>query len=102
MKLDVGITDAGPTADEPAGPRSGWSIPVRPRQEPTRPDERLADRRHVREQRDRLFAGDLKVELEMVLEILADPRQLVDERDAMVRELRGRPDTRELQQTAVS
>src|SRR5262249_6363071 len=54
-----------------------------------------------RVERDRLLRGELKIELEMVLEILADAGQVVQGRDAMGGELLARPDAGQLQELRI-
>ena len=53
-------------------------------------------------ERDRLFRGDLEGEFEMVLQVLADARQIGDDVDAERAEFRGRADARELQAVAAN
>src|SRR5258708_11859987 len=98
MELDVGVTHARATADEAAGLEMVGRSQALLRQDPARADERLAERRHVRIQGDRLPAGHLKIKLEMVLQVLANTGKLADDRDPVVRQLCGRPDAGELQQ----
>ena len=69
-------------------PRSSQRAPISPRA--NEPDRRV--------ERDRLLRRDLEIELEMVLQVLADPGQVDDERDAVRLQLRRRPDAGQLQE----
>src|SRR5215469_13718558 len=98
MELHIRIAHPRAAANETAGLEMiAGSQPV-VAQQPARADERAAPQRHVRVQRDRLTARDLKVELEVILEILTHPREIVDDLDTEGGELGPRTDARELQQ----
>ena len=88
MILDVGVALAGATADEAAG----LEVIGRPQavlaQHPAQADQRLAVGRHLRIQRDRLGAGDLKVEFQVVLQILTHSGELPNDADAVAGQFR--------------
>src|SRR6266704_1208103 len=98
MVLQVRMRDLGVAADEGAGlkmrgsPQSGFQ------QEPSRADNHAYYwiLRHV--ERDRLFAGVLNVELEVVLEIAADTRQIMRDGNALSPHLVRRSDPRQQQE----
>src|SRR5271155_2891590 len=79
MELDVGIADAGATSDEASGLEMVRCAKSPPAHEPLQPDEPSRDKTCVSVKRDRLFRGDLEIELEMVLKVLADPRPVGDD-----------------------
>ena len=96
--LDVRVANAGAAADEAAGLEVVARSESIPGEQPAHADEGLAKRARVGIEGDGLRGGHLEIELQMILKVLADARQVVDHRDAVARELRGRPDARELQQ----
>ncbi len=95
VELYVRITDPGTTADEPAAfkivrcPQSGLG------KEPLRPDHRLRDQVPVLVERDRLLGGELDIHLQMVLQIAPDTGAIRNHIDAMLGQMRGRPDARQ-------
>ncbi len=68
-----------------------------PEEQPLEADPRLAPVGERRLHRDRQLAPVLDVDLEMVLEVLADARQVVDDRHAERLEQRSRADTAQLE-----
>jgi hypothetical protein len=70
-------------------PASNWLLAE---QQPLGADRRLVPPVQRRVQRHRLLAGVLQVHLQVVLEVLADPGQLVHQRDVEVAQQRGRAD----------
>src|SRR5438876_6739487 len=98
MVLQIRMRDLGVAADEGAGikmrgsPQSGFQ------QEPSRADNHSCYwiLRHV--ERDRLFAGVLNVEFEVVVEIAADTGQVMRYRNALSPHLVRRPDPRQQQE----
>jgi hypothetical protein len=75
----------------------GRAEPVFPEQ-PARADHRPREEPHGRIERDGLRAGDLEIELEVILEVLADTRPVGDDLDALLVKLRRGPDAGELQE----
>ena len=96
--LDVRIGDPGTAADEAAAfemiGRTQSAFP----EQPARADQRLSQRIHRRIEGDRKFGFDLEIEFQMVLQILANARKIVDRRNAMRAQFVGRADPRQLQQ----
>src|SRR5689334_1308857 len=92
MKLQVGHLDAGPRADEAANLEMIGGSEAVAKGEPAEPDERLRPRPNGGIERDRPRARHLEIELEMVLEILADAAAMLLDLDAMGAELVGGPD----------
>src|SRR5437762_7044163 len=80
--FDVGIVDAGMRADEAAALEMIGGAETGLEQEPFEPDEGLGEEIEARTQRYRLQAFHLEIEFEMILQIVADARQIVDGRDA--------------------
>src|SRR3954453_949840 len=79
--LDVRIANARARADKAAALEViGSPVPVAPHQ-PTRPDGALADETLPRIQRNGLGAGHLEVELQVVLQVLADAGQVMPSLD---------------------
>ncbi len=98
MELNVGIGDAGAAADETAALEMvGRAKPVLA-QQPARADRELRQRVHRGIERDRLGAFHLEIEFEMVLQIFADPGQIMDHIDTVRPKLRRRSDSGELEQ----
>src|SRR5262245_11269816 len=81
MILDVGIFDALSGADEAAGFEMVGGAETSTEEQPLGPDQRLGDEVELGVQRHRLLAAHLEVNLEMVLQVLADARKLVQRRD---------------------
>jgi hypothetical protein len=80
MILDVGIGDARAAADEAAGLEMiGGAEAVLAQQPAQRRSAPSASRIDRGVQRDRLLAGHLKIEFQMILQILADARQVLDD-----------------------
>ena len=98
MKLDVRVAHAGAAADEAAALEVIAGAEAVPGEEPARADERAAHQRNLRVKRDGLAAGDLKVELQVILQVLAHTRQLAHHVDAVGGELVSRADARQHQQ----
>ena len=98
MKLDVGVRDARPAADEAAGLEMVGRPQPAPGQQPLRADAGLGQQPGVGKQRDRPRAFHLQIEFEMVLQILPDAGQIMHHVDPVPRQLRPRPDARQLEQ----
>ena len=97
MVLDVGPFDPRPGADEGTGFEVvGGAEPVL-EQDPADPDQQLGKRPQLAVEGDRLAAAELKVDLQVVLQVLADPGQIVGDRDPGRAQHRARADARELQ-----
>src|SRR6266576_6649364 len=98
MVLQIWMRDLGVAADESAGLKMRGSAQSGFEQEPSRADNHAYYwiLRHV--ERDRLFACVLNVELEVVLEIAADTREVVRYRNALSPHLVRRSDSREQQE----
>ena len=72
-------------------------------QQPVQADQRrAADEAGLAIERDRLFRGDLKIEFQMVLQVLADAGQIVDDRNAQRAQFRRRPDAGQVSAIAAS
>ena len=97
VELDVGIAHAGARADEAAGLEMIGGAEAAPAQQPVQPDHARATRPVWPIERDRLLRGDLEIELQMVLQILADAGPVGDDVDAERAQLRRRADARELE-----
>src|SRR3546814_11541321 len=63
-----------------------------PEEKPVDADQRLVPRLQRRVERDRLRAGVLHVDLQVVLQVLADARQVVRDGDALRLQFVGRAD----------
>src|SRR4029077_10310866 len=100
MKLDVRVAHPGAAADEAAGLEVIAGAEAVLGEEPARADERAAHDRYLRIKRDGLAAGDLEVELQMILQVLAHTRQFAHHADAVGGELAFRADAGEHQQLA--
>ena len=98
VELDVGPLQRGVRADEAAGLEVVGHAEPAPEQHPFEADPELAQRVHPAVQRDRLLAGVLDVDLGMVLQVLADARQVVQHLDARGLEHGARTDPGALQQ----
>ena len=85
MKLDVGPADARARADEAAGFEMVGRAEPGFEGDPAHADQGLGQQAGRRIERDRLRAGLLDIEFQMVLEVRADAGQVVDDRDAAVR-----------------
>ena len=64
---------------------------------PAGPDQELAEPAEFGVQADRLFAMELEIDFEMVLQVLPDTRERVDRRDARIAQDRFRANARALQ-----
>ena len=82
MELDVGIAHAGARADEAAGLEMIRGAEPAPACEPVQADQAAGEKAGVAIEGDRLLRGDLEIELEMVLKVLADARPVGDDVDA--------------------
>src|SRR6266404_8907243 len=98
MKLDVRVAHAGAAADEAAALEMIAGAEAILGEQPARADERAAYERYLRIQGDGLAAGDLKVELQVILQVLAHARQRAHHVDAVGGELMLRADARQHQQ----
>src|SRR5581483_1469806 len=98
VELNVRIIDARATADETTGLEVVGRAQTLLGENPTGADERLAERRHFRKERDGLLAGHLEIELQVILEVFTHPRQVVHYTDPEVGQLRARTHARELQE----
>ncbi len=98
MELDVGIAHARARADEAAGLEMIGGAETAPAGQPVQPDEAARDEAGVAVERDRLLRGDLEIELEMVLQVLADPRTVGDDVDPEAPQLRRRADAGKFQE----
>ena len=98
MVLNVGVGQARARADEAAALKVvGGAEPVLAR-EPARADIGAAGQPGVGVEGDRLPAGELEVELGVVLQVLADAGLVEHGPNAVPGEFPRRPDTRQLQQ----
>src|SRR2546423_12427709 len=98
MKVDGRVAPAGAAAEEAAALEVIAGAQSVAGKEPARADERAAHERNLRVKRDGLAAGDLKVELQVILQVLAHTRQLAHHVDAVGGELVSRADARQHQQ----
>src|SRR3982074_1388749 len=98
MKLDVRVAYAGAGADEAAGLEVIAGPEAVLGEEPARADERAAHDRYLRIEGDRLAAGDLEVELQVILQVLAHTRQFAHHADAVGGEFGFRADASKHQQ----
>ena len=99
MEHQVGVGDVVVAAREPAGLEVVRRARARAEEQPLGADQRPAPHLHVRGDRHRLRAGVLDVDLEVVLEVLADAGQVGDHVDAEGLEmLVGVADARELEE----
>ena len=96
--LDVRPLDAGPGADEGAGFEVVGGAEAVLEQDPARPDQELGPGVELGVERDRLGAAELKVDLEMVAQILADPGQVVGDLDPGRAQNVARTDAGQLQE----
>ena len=89
MVLDVGIA-ARPARLRMKPPVSKWLVAPSPSLDSSQraPISALREQAHRRIERDRLRAGHLEIELEMVLQVLADAGQVVHDRDAVLAQAR--------------
>ncbi len=98
MKLDVGMRHSRLRADEAARLEMiGRAVAVVAHQ-PVQPDERAGEQPGLAVERDRLLRGDLEIEFEMVLQILADAGQRAHDLDAELAQFRFGTDAGEFQQ----
>ena len=67
-------------------------------QQPARADQRAIPQIDGRVQGDRFLAGDLEIEFQMILQVLADAGQIVNHGNAERAQFRRGPDARQLQQ----
>ena len=98
MELDVRIGNARAAADEAAGLEMVAAAEAAAGQEPAAADQGAPPRGHLRVKRDGLARGHLEVKLQVVLQVLTDPLEIVHHVDAEVGEFLARPDAGELQQ----
>ena len=98
MELDVRIADARARADEAARLEMVRCAKPAPAHEPLQPDQPSREQPRMAVERDRLLRGHLEIELEMVLQVLADSRPVGDDVDPERSELRRRSDARQLQE----
>ena len=96
--LDVGPLEPGTRADEGAGLEVVGGAEAALEEDPAGADQALADGPQLRVEGDRLGAAELEVDLDVILQVGADPRQVVHHLDAGGAQHLGRPDARELQQ----
>ena len=98
MELDVGVRDAVAAAQE--GPGVGLVARAHAllEEEPLEADHDHAVRLQVAVERDRLLAAVLHVNLQMVVQVLADARQVDRRRDADRAQVIGRTDAGEHQE----
>ena len=97
VELNVRITHTGAAADESAALEVIARAKTAFRHDPPHTDQRAPPRTHVAVERHGLFGCDLEIELQMILQILPDPRHIPHERNTEISELFGWSDTRELQ-----
>src|SRR3954447_13172057 len=76
VELNVRIVHSRPVTDEAAALEMVGGVEPVAAQEPARADERLGEGIHHPEERDRLRAGNLKIEFEVVLEMRPTPGRL--------------------------
>ncbi len=81
MELDVRIAHAGARADEAAGLEMIGGAEAAPARKPVKADPGARNEARAAVERDRLLRGDLEIELEMVLQVLADARPVGDDVD---------------------
>ncbi|MCY1359422.1 hypothetical protein D9M69_459920 [compost metagenome] len=98
MVLDVRPLEFRTGADEATGLELVAGAEAGAPEHPLRADLRLVPPLQRRVQRDRLLAGVLQVHLQVVLEVLADARQVVHHRHAEIAQQRRRADAGTLQQ----
>src|SRR5919109_5585026 len=98
MILDVRPFLPGPGADEGTGLEMIGRPKAASEQHPTRADQALADQTKLAVEGDWLRAAVLEIDLEVVLQVLADAGQVVHGPDASRLERCGRADPRQLQQ----
>src|SRR6185437_13444687 len=98
MILDVGMANTGATADEAAALEMIGGAEAIMAEQPARADRELRERPRGRIERHLLRAGELEVEFQMILQIGADTRQIVHDRNGVLHEFRGGTDSGELQQ----
>src|SRR5437868_4585038 len=92
MELQVGIFDAGAGADEAAGFEMVGGAEAALEEQPLSTDQRLGEKAHLAIEGDRLPAGDLHENFEMIVQVLPHPRQMVEGRDADLLQMLCRPD----------
>ena len=98
MELDVGVSHALARPDEAAGLEMVGGAEAAPAGAPGEADQPSRKEPGMAIERDRLFRGDLESELEMVLQVFADPRTLGDDLNAERAQFRRRPDAGQFQQ----
>ncbi|MNV82020.1 hypothetical protein D3C71_1757310 [compost metagenome] len=86
--LDIRPLELGAGADEAAGLELVAGAGALAEQQPLGADRRLVPPLQRRIERHRLLAGVLQVQLQVVLEVLADPGQVVHQRDVEVAQQR--------------
>ena len=92
------MLDPGAAADEAAGLEMVGGAEAGAEEGPFHADQELAHRVHRLVEGDRLQAGVLDIDLEMVLQVAADTRQVGHHRHGQRAELVGRPDAGQHQQ----
>jgi hypothetical protein len=98
MVLDVGVLDAGLGADEGAGFEMVGGAEARAQEQPLGSDQALPEQIELGIERDRLRAADLEIDLQMVLQVLADAGQMMHRSDAGRTQALLVADARQLQQ----
>ena len=84
MELDVGPGELRARADETAGLELVAGADAVAGEQPLRADARLIEQLERRVQRHRLGAGVLQVHLQVILQVLADARQFMHQRDVQL------------------
>ena len=98
MILQVGTFDPGARPDETARLKQvGRPDPAASRQ-PTQADRQTPERFCRREQRHRLAAGHLDINLQMILKIAPHPGLFMAQRQTGIAQHLARPNPRQLQQ----
>ena len=98
MKLDIGVFDSSPATDKPAA----FKMIARPQtilaRKPAQPDSQLGQRPHGGIQRDGLCAGNLKIELQMILKVFANTLPVHQHVNPVFAQFLCRANARELKQ----
>ena len=98
VEHQVRVRDVVVAADEAARLEVVRRAGARAEEQPPEPDPGPVAPLHRRRHRDRLLRAVLDVDLEVILQVLADARQVVDDVDAERLELAGVADAGELEQ----
>src|SRR5215207_4666001 len=101
MELDVRVGNSRARADEAAALEVVGRPETVAAHQPAHADQRFGDGAEGGIERDGLSRGDLEVELEMILQVLADPRKVVHGLDAEGPQLISRADPGELQELRI-